>query len=199
MFAKVNSLSQSKQDKLNALFQSRLNIALLALTLQVLIIIPLLRSFLFVVAVFNLPAVIALISCIFHKNTLNYQIQRNTKFLLKIGVAKAVGGVLLALFAGLKYYSVLNNANSNMKAVMELCVIYLGGSAFVDILYSLFAFMAIKRTKNIIKILRNKKSRSSHANTYIMRSSSSSSEGSSSDTASCSEEDSCEKGSQNSV
>jgi len=77
--------------------------------------------------------------------------------------------------------------------MIEMCTFYLGGSAFVDVLYSILAVMAIKRTKKIIKILKKKPSSVKKSQAYIMRTSS---EGSSS----CSsEEESLEKITQNRI
>ena len=193
-----NSLSKRKQDKLQQLFQSRLKMALFALVLEGLIIIPLLQSFLFVVAVFNIPAVLALLVCMLHPQKFGFQVQKTTKFLLKIGVAKAVGGILLAILAALKYLTIQNTSDSNMKTLMSFCIIYLGGSALVDVVYSTFAFMTIKKTKKIIRILR-RKTRRVKAEPFELVASSRSSEASSSDTASCSEDAGSVCGSRTSV
>ena len=197
MISSSNSLSKLKQDKLQQLFESRLKMALFALVLEGLIIIPLLQSFLFVVAVFNFPAVLALIVCTLHPQKVGFEVQKTTKFLLKIGIAKAVGGILLALLAALKYLTIQNTSDNNMKALMSLCIIYLGGSAFVDVIYSTFAFMTIKKTKKIIRILR-RKTRRVKPQPYELESSRGS-DGFSSDTASCSEESSSGCGSRTSV
>lgn len=197
MTSTSNSLSKLKQDKLQQLFESRLKMALFALVLEGLIIIPLLQSFLFVVAVFNLPAVLALLACMLHPQKVSFQVQKTTKFLLKIGVAKAVGGILLAVLAALKYMTIQNTSDNNMKALMSLCIIYLGGSALVDVIYSTFAFMTIKKTKKILRILRRKTRRVKPA-PYELESSRSS-EASSSDTASCSEDAGSVCGSRTSV
>ena len=195
MIASFYPMSHSKQTRINNLFQSRLKIALFALTLQALILIPLIRSILFVVAFFNIPAISALIACTFHNKVSSCQAQRTTKFLLKIGVAKTFGGIFLALYVGLKYVFLLKGTDPNTKAMIEMCTVYLGGSALVDVLYSILATMAIKRTKKIIKILKRNSSVSNKkiSAAYIVRSSS---EGSSS----CSsEEESSEKITQNSI
>jgi hypothetical protein len=190
-----NSLSKRRQDKLQGLFESRFKMALFALVLEGLIIIPLLQSFLFVVAVFNIPAVLALLVCMLHPQKVSFQVQKTTKFLLKIGVAKAVGGILLAILAALKYMTIQNTSDSNMKTLMSFCIIYLGGSALVDVIYSTFAFMTIKKTKKIIRILKRKTRRVKPA-PYELESSRSS-EASSSDT--CSEDAGSVCGSRTSV
>jgi len=197
MISSSNSLSKLKQDKLQQLFQSRLKMALFALLFECLIIIPLLQSFLFVVAVFNLPAVVALIVCTINPQKVGFEVQKTTKFLLKIGIAKAVGGILLALLAALKYLTVQNTSDNSMKALMTLCMIYLGGSAFVDVIYSTFAFLTLKKTKKIIRILR-RKTRRVKSEAYTLECSRSS-EASSSDTASCSEDSGSVCGSRTSV
>jgi len=159
--------------------------------------IPLMRTFLFIVGIFNIPAILALLACTFEYKMLNCNMQKTTKILLKVGIAKAIGGVLLAIYIGLKYAYMFNDLeNNNSRAVMKFCAIYLGGSALVDILYSLFAFMAIKRTKDIIKILRWKRSKRRNTKCYTM---SSSSEGSASGSVSSAEEDNSEKSSQNNI
>jgi len=66
---------------------------------------------------------------------------------------KAVGGVMLAFYIGLKYACMLSEPGSSNKVAMKLCAIYLIGSALIDILYSILAFMIIKKTKNIVKNL----------------------------------------------
>jgi len=132
-----------------------------------------------------------------HPQKVSFQVQKTTKFLLKIGVAKAVGGILLAVLAALKYMTIQNTSDNNMKALMSLCIIYLGGSALVDVIYSTFAFMTIKKTKKILRILRRKTRRVKPA-PYELESSRSS-EASSSDTASCSEDAGSVCGSRTSV
>jgi len=192
MTATTSTLSQSRQDRINELFSSRLKLVLFGLTLETLIMIPLMRTFLFIVIMFNLPAIGALVACTFQRKTLDCQMQKTTKVLLKVGIAKAIGGVLLALYMGLKYFLLVNNAQSNNKAAMKLCAIYLGASALVDVMYSIIALMAIKKTKNIIKVLRRRTSRTKVVPTYRI---SSSLEASSSDSASSSEEENSQKGS----
>jgi len=196
MSATLSNLSHSSQAKLNQLFSSRLRLVLLTLVIEILIMIPLMRSFLLIVGIFNVPAIMALVSCAFKRNLLDCQTQKTTKTLLKVGVAKAIGGVLLAVYIGLKYFLILNETANGNKAIMKLYAIYLGGSAVVDILYSMFALMAIKKTKDIINILKRKRSHSKELHAYTMISSK---ESSISGSTSCSEEDGLEKGSQNSI
>jgi hypothetical protein len=189
---------KSHQYKLDLLFHSRLRIALFALILQTLIMIPMIRSFLFIVGIFNIPALLALVACTLENKLLNYQVQKTIKILLKVGIAKAVGGVLLALYIGLKYAYMSNEMeHHNSRAVMRFCAIYLGGSALVDVLYSLFAFAAIARTKDIIKILRRERSKMRLFFGKTRSVSSSSSEGSASGSVSSAEEDNSDKVSQN--
>jgi len=126
--------------------------------------------------------------------------QKTAKVLLKIGIAKAVGGVLLGMYIGLKYAYMLQETGSSSKSAMKLCVIYLGGSALVDILYSILAFTMIKKTKSIARILRRKKSTTISTYDYVMTPSSErSSSGSNSSSGSCSEEDTLETSSHNSI
>lgn len=200
MTASFDTISQSKQLKLNQLFLSRLRLVLCALVLQVFIMIQLMTTFLFVVGIFNIPAILALLACTFQQKLLDRQMQKTAKILLKVGIAKAVGGILLAVYIALKYFCLSNGAGS--KTTMKLYVLYLGGSAFVDILYSLLAFLAIRRTRDILKISRrlhrhhSRSSRTVHA--YNLGSSSP--EESSSGVSTSSEEDNnSEKASQESI
>ena len=158
--------------------------------------IPLMRTFLFIVALFNIPAVLALMACTLQNKMLNPSIQKTTKITLKIGIAKAVGGVLLALYMGLKYASMMGVPENNNKAAMRLGAIYLAISALVDIAYSLFAFKVIKRTKHMIKILKNKTKKTKMERVYIMKAPS---EESMSGSSSCSEEERSYKVSQNNI
>lgn len=203
MTATLSTLSQSKQLKLNELFLSRLRLVLCALALQVFIMIQLMTTFLFVVGVFNIPAILALLACTFQQKLLDRQMQKTAKILLKVGIAKAVGGILLAVYIALKYFCLPNGASASSKAAMKLYVLYLGGSAFVDILYSFLAFMAIRKTREIIKIARRHQRHQHHSRSrkvlaYSMGSSSP--EESSSGASTSSEEDnSSEKASQESI
>ena len=155
------------------------------------------RTFLFIVALFNIPAILALMTCTLQNKMLNSGIQKTTKITLKIGIAKAVGGIMLALYMGLKYATMMSVPENNNKAAMRLGAIYLAISAVFDIVYSLFAFKVIKRTKHIIKILKNDKSRKTKTQrVYTMKPSL---EESSSGSSSCSEEDRPDKISQENI
>jgi len=191
MSVTISILRHSKQAKLKQLFSSRLIVALFALIIQLLTFAIIIRTSLFIVGIFNLPAIVALIACTFHYKIFNCQTQRAVKILLKIGVAKTVGGILLAVYMGLKYACILNNPETNSKMIIKYWAIYLGGSAIVDILYTLLAFLLIKKTRHIIKILR----RESGSTLGIKLSS----EVSSSCSTSYSEEDVFDKESQRSI
>jgi len=192
-------LTPSQQAKINELYNSRLQIALIALIFQALIIIPMARTFLFIISIFNIPAIIALIACTLQNKAASFQTQRTTKFLLKIGVAKTIGSLLLVIYAGVKYASITQGYDSNLKMMIQVCLIYLGGSALGDILYSVLAFMAIAKTKSIMKILKNKKKLTKRkTSAYIMKPTYEEEESHSSSN-SCSEEESSEKMIQNRI
>jgi len=197
----LSQKDQAEQTKLDKACHSRFRIVIVALILETLIMIPLLKTFLFIVGIFNLPAILALMMCTIQPAVSNRQMQKKAKLLLKVGIAKAIGGVLLAIYIGLKYAYMLQESGFSSKAAMELCVIYLGGSALVDILYSILAYRAIKQTRTIVRILR-KRSVTKKAPTavYIMtptlkRPSSETSPSS----GSCSEEETSDKDSHNSI
>jgi len=118
----------------------------------------LMRTFLSLVGFFNIPAILALAACTYQPKIFSRQAQRMTKSMLKVGIAKAVGGILLAVFMGLKYVSMWNAVESSQKATVKLCAIYLAVGAVVDIIYSIIALMAIKNTKSILKLLRRRSS-----------------------------------------
>jgi len=152
------TLSPRRQAKIQNLYHSRLQLAISALVLQTLIMIFLMRTFLSIVGFFNIPAILALVACTYQPRIFSRQAQRTTKTMLKVGIAKAIGGILLAVFMGLKYVSIWNAAESSQKTTVKLCAIYLAVGAVVDILYSVFALMAIKNTKSILKLLRRRSS-----------------------------------------
>jgi hypothetical protein len=159
--------------------------------------IPLMRTYMFILGIFNIPAILALVACTFESKLVNYRAQKTVKMLLKVGIAKAVGGILLAIYIGLKYAVMINDMNNHSsRAVMKSCAIYLGGSALVDILYSLLAFMVIEKTKSIIKILRRERSKRRNSVKYSRRSSS---EESSPSSVSSVEEENSERESQNNI
>jgi len=154
-------LSKSRQSKLENLYYSRLSFVVPALILKLLIMIPLMRSFLFFVAIFNLPAMLALFLSLFQPQLFNLQIHKSAKFCLKIGMAKAVGGLLLVSYMVFEYLYVLKGLKGNTD-IMRTYVIYLGGSSLVDVLYSLLAIFAVKKTKEIIKVLKPRNPRRRH-------------------------------------
>lgn len=155
------------------------------------------RTFLIIVGLFNLPAIFALLMCISETSLFSHQMQKTAKVLLKVGIAKAVGGVLLALYISLKFAYILPENGASSKAAMKLCVVRLGESALVDVIYSFLAFIIIKKTKQIARIVRKKRSTTS-TNAYVMTPEKLNSE-SSSNSGSCSEEEMPNKGSHNSI
>jgi len=153
---------ESKQDILSSLFQSRFKLALFALVIQLLAIYFIIRPFLFT-SLFNIPAIIALLLCMNKRSLYDYKAQKKIKLLLKIGMAKAIGGVSLAIYMGLKY-AYMPRANGiqslysqNQEEYMKLCAIYFVASALVDIFYSFIAKDIVRSTKQIVVILKEKK------------------------------------------
>lgn len=151
--------SESKPSQLNSLFQSRFKLALCALIVQLLAILPIIKPFMFT-GLFNIPAILALLLCVFKRNLSNYQAQKKIKLLLKIGVAKAVGGVCLALYMGLKYaYMPSTSAvyGHYGHSYMKMCALYFAASALVDIFYAYLAKDILQITKQIGSLLKEKK------------------------------------------
>jgi len=134
---------------------SRALMALFALGLQLYFSISLPRTFLFsLITALNIPSIIALAMCLFPQ-TSSIQFQKLTKNFLKFGIAKAVGGVLLALYICIKYFGIYNANNSYTGRVFLLNSAWnVVICALIDIVYSFVAISAIKRTKSIIKILK---------------------------------------------
>ena len=83
--------------------------------------------------------------------------------LLKVGIAKSFGGILLAAYMGLKFTS-LKYEHSNKEA-FDLYVAFkqiafaFALSALVDIFYGTFAWVIIKKTREIIRELKEKQVR----------------------------------------
>jgi len=156
---------ESKLDLLTPIFNTRLRLAITALVIQIIAICVTLRPFFFT-NLFNTPAVLALILCLQKGKLCDYKTQKNIKFLLKIGIAKAIGGVLLAIFMGLKYaYSpstsgIYTGLGSTQGSYLKMCVVSFTTSAIIDIFYSLLAKDIISNTKQIVSHLKEKKPRS---------------------------------------
>jgi len=197
MFTKstfTTKLSQKQQDKLNELHNSRILLAMPALALQIFIMFPLMRSFLFIVGLFNLPTIVALLSCTLHPQLFSFEMHKTTKVLLKVGMAKAVGGVLFATYLAIKVFNMVKRYEDN-NALMMTYIIPLIGSALVDIIYSALAYQIIRKTRRIIRILRGRSSTHRRVSSgYAIRQSS---DAASCGSASCSEEESSDKSSQN--
>lgn len=137
-----------------------------------------------IVGVFNLPAIIALLGFALQKS---HKPRKCSKVLLKVGIAKAFGGLMLAVYMSIKFFWMLHSAESNTKATIKLYALYLGASALVDIIYSLVALMILKKSKQIVRVMRRK---CSHAK-RLSSSSSSTSEGSNSDCSDVENSDKC--------
>lgn len=154
--------TENKQSLINSFFHARFRLAVCALFVQMLAIALIIRPFIFT-SLFNIPAILALLLCMNKRNLHDYQAQKKIKLLLKIGMAKAVGGVLLAVYMGLKYacmpsLSGINvNYQHNNQDYLKLCALYFAASALIDIFYSFLAKDAIKYTKDIIIALKGKK------------------------------------------
>jgi len=192
----TTKLSQKQQDKLNDLYNSRILLAMPALALQIFIMFPLMRSFLFIVGLFNLPAIVALLGCMFQPQLFSFEMHKTAKVLLKVGMAKAVGGVLFATYLTLKFFGMAKRYEDNNVLMMNY-IIPLIGIVLVDVIYSALAYQLIRKTRRIIRILRGKSSAHRRVSSgYAMRQSSDSA---SCGSASCSEEDISDKSSQNGI
>jgi predicted membrane protein len=192
----IPKLSQKQQDKLNDLHNSRILLAMPALALQIFIMFPLMRSFLFIVGLFNLPAIVALLGCMLHPQLFSFEMHKTTKVFLKVGMAKAVGGVLFATYLAIKFFGMVKRYEDSNALVMTY-IIPLIGSTLVDIIYSALAHKVIRKTRRIIRTLRGKSSTHRRVSSgYAMRQSSDSA---SCGSASCSEEESSEKSSQSGI
>ena len=155
--------TENKQSLINSLFHSRLRLAVCALFVQMLAFALIIRPFIFT-SLFNIPAILALLQCTNKRNLCDYKTQKNIKLLLKIGIAKAVGGFLLAIYMGLKYaYMPISGISSNYQYKednhLKLYALYFTAGALIDIVYSFLARDAIKCTKEIIIILKGKRER----------------------------------------
>jgi len=156
---------ESKLDLLTPIFNTRLRLAIAALFIQIIAMYVTLRPFFFT-NLFNTPAVLALILCLQKGKLCDYKTQKNIKFLLKIGIAKAIGGVLLAVFMGLKFaYSpsasgIHSGIGSSQGSYFKMAAVSFATSAIIDIFYSLIAKDIISNTKQIVSHLKEKKSRS---------------------------------------
>jgi len=135
--------------RLTSSFKARLMLAFLVLLLQVAIITPLIGTSVAAIAIFNVPTLIATLGCFFTPKFIGLNAQKAIKILLKVSIAKTFGSILLAAYIGLKFFS-----GSSQLVNMRLCAIYFGVSAMVDIVSSLIAYLAIKKTRSIIRILR---------------------------------------------
>ena len=139
----------SKKETLDDLFNSRARIAVLMLMLEVYFSI-------FLTSLLNLPSIIALAMCVFPQ-TPNLRFQKEIKNLLRVGIAKSIGGVLLVLYIGFKHIKMYNTTNHKNRTLIMESIIYFILSTFVDVLFSFIAILAIKRTRAIIKILKHNK------------------------------------------
>jgi len=153
---------ESKLDILHSLFHARLKLALFALVIQILVVFATLRPLAFT-SLFNIPTILALLLCFIKRNLYDYESQKWIKLLLKIGIAKAIGGVFLAIFMGLKYVYLPSSlvANSHygekQEGYLKFCAIYFTASALIDIFNSFLARELIFKTKQIVWILKEKK------------------------------------------
>jgi len=190
----TTKISQKQQDKLNVIYNSRILLVMPVLALQIFIMFPLMRSFLMIVGLFNLPAIVALLGCMFQPQIFSLEMHKTTKVLLKVGMAKAVGGALFTTYLAIKFFGMAKRFEDN-SALMMTYIIPLIGSALVDIIYSALAYQVIRKTRRIIRILRGRSSTHRRVSSgYAMRQSSDSA---SCGSASCSEEEISDKSSQN--
>jgi len=153
---------ESKLDILHSLYQARLKLALFALVIQILVMFATLRPLAFT-TLFNIPTIFALLLCFFKRNLYDYETQKWIKLLLKIGIAKAIGGVCLAIFMGLKYVYVPSTLGMNaqfgekQEGNLKFFAIYFTASALIDIFSSFLARELILKTKQIVRLLKEKK------------------------------------------
>lgn len=155
--------TENKQGLMNSLFHARFRLAVCALFVQMLAFALIIRPFIFT-SLFNIPAILALLHCTNKRNLSDYKAQKNIKLLLKIGIAKAVGGFLLAIYMGLKYAympfsGISSNYQHNNDNYFKLYALYFTAGALIDLVYSLLAREAIKCTKEIIIIIKGRRER----------------------------------------
>lgn len=153
---------ESKLDILHSLHHSRLKLALFALVIQILVMFATLRPLAFT-SLFNIPTILALLLCLYKPNLYDYESQKWIKLLLKIGIAKAIGGVCLAIFMGLKYVylpkslDVSSYPGEKQEGYLKFCALYFTASALIDIFCSFLSRELILKTKKIVWILKEKK------------------------------------------
>jgi len=157
MFSFTCISKHSKKETLDDLFNSRARITVLMLMLEIYFSVFLPKTFLFtIISLLNLPSIIALAMCVFPQ-TPNLRFQKEIKNLLRVGIAKSIGGVLLVLYIGFKHIKMYNTTNHKNRTLIMESIIYFILSTFVDVLFSFIAILAIKRTRAIIKILKHNK------------------------------------------
>lgn len=108
------------------------------------------------IAIFNIPAIIALLLCLSQTRTASLETQKNIKLCLKVGIAKSLGGVLLAAFMIARFASfgdVQDEEQYGVSVFMKRLVSYVTMAAIVDIIYSIAAYFLIKSTRAIKKAI----------------------------------------------
>lgn len=117
------------------------------------------NSYLLVVTLFNMPAILGLALCLASTKSGSITFQKKLKTLLKVGIAKAFGGVLLACFMGLKYSSMKSvHAEAegfDLYAGLKQIAFAFALSAIIDIFYSVIAWMIIKKTRTMIQVVKS--------------------------------------------
>lgn len=117
---------------------------------------PLFNSPLFMVALFNVPAIFALVLCISQTRSSDLSTQKNIKLLLKIGIAKSLGGVLLAAFMYARFMSFASAQDEEQYGVyfyMKKLTHFATMSAIVDLIYAVLAYFLVQYTRIIKKSL----------------------------------------------
>lgn len=107
---------------------------------------PLFNSPLFMVAIFNIPAIAALLLCLINSKPADVHSQKTIKLGLKIGMAKSLGGVLLALFLFARFASMGEYYDEESYATtlfMKKIVSYVSMAAIVDVIYSIIAYFLL--------------------------------------------------------
>ncbi len=131
--------------------------------MEILIFFPLLSSNVAIVSVFNIPAVLGLACALIDTKIESFSFQKRLKTFLKVGIAKAFGGILLACYMGLKYSSMrLEHAGGeafDLYATFKQVAFAFAISALVDVFYSLLAWIIIRKTREILKEMKDKRIR----------------------------------------
>lgn len=144
------------QETIKQAAYKRSSLAVILLIIELTILMPLLNSPMFMVALFNIPALLALVLCLSQTRSADLSTQKNIKLLLKIGIAKSLGGVLLAAFMSARFMSFAGAQDEEQYGVylyMKKLTSFATMSAIVDMVYAVLAYFLVQYTRVIKKSL----------------------------------------------